>query len=66
MLRTAMVFIVCVVAGNSALACNDPAHRRQLKRQTEALEAQARSARQLERIERDRLKIEERVQRDRR
>jgi len=66
MLRTAMVFIVCVVAGNSALACNDPAHRRQLKRQTEALEAQARSARQLERIERDRLRLEEHADHSRR
>jgi hypothetical protein len=65
MLRTAMVLVVCVAAGSSALACNDPAHLRQLKRQTEALEAQARSARQLERIERDRLRLEERVHRSR-
>jgi len=52
---------VAVLLMTPALACDDdPAHERLLKRQTKALEDQARSARQLERIERDRTRMLER------
>ncbi|HZH09293.1 MAG TPA: hypothetical protein VEZ24_02870 [Microvirga sp.] len=66
MFKTAIVFIACVWSGSAALACDDPTHLRQLKRQAEALEVPAQAARQLERIERDRLKLEERAYRNRR
>ena len=60
----AAVAVVALLAVTPVWACDDAAHARELRAQTRALEAQVASLRQIERVERDRLKAEDRARRN--